>query len=118
MKELVWLLGVVLLLSVPGMAQKADPMEKALMDIEHNVWTAWANNDAKAITMYLTKDSRNLDSTTGGYIGVPEIQAWMAKKPCSGIKFDFTNVHVQHLDAYTAILTFTSTQSGTCDGQA
>ena len=100
-----------------GQAAKAPDAktEAQIIALEKAGWEAWKNNDATWFQRNLTDD----------YVGATASGLWdkakvvsATPKGCAVKSFALANFKVVMLDANVALLTYTATQDGVCEGKA
>lgn len=108
---------VAALLSVGASAAVAadSSSDAQLVELEKALWEAWMKRDAAPFEKSLTEDTVNF---SGGTLsrGKAAAIAGITGGSCDVKGFSFDEVHVDRPTDTTAILTYTASQEGSCDG--
>lgn len=114
MRRLLFVPAFILMLVAGAWAQ--TNMEKSLMDMEKQAWTAFGKGDSKFFEGFLSDDSMLVDGS--GASGKTESVKMIAGKPCTLNSFNFNNFKVTMLNTNTALVTYDATQNGMCGTMA
>ena len=94
-----------------------DSADMELVDLETSLWEAWKNGDSGPFEQSLSDDTINYSGgeLTIGKAGVIEN---IAGGVCDVESYSLDEVRVSYPAEGTAMLTYTASQEGVCDGQA
>lgn len=94
-----------------------DSADAELVGLEQSLWEAWKNGESGPFEESLTEDTINYSGgeLTIGKAGVIED---IAGGTCEVESYSLDEIRVAYPAEGTAMLTYTASQAGVCDGQA
>lgn len=116
-KSVIAVLAVVVVLStLPLLAESAADTEKMLQTKEQAGWQAWKDHDAKAFGEMIPDNSINI---AGGSVdkGKQQIVKDATDPGCSVNSFSLSDFTYIWLDKETVVMTYNATQDATCGGK-
>ena len=94
----------------------AGELKEDLVALEKAGWKAWAKGDGDFFRKNLTEDHVQVIAGTGWVVGREAIATEIAKGACEVKSFDLHDMKLRHLGKDAAILSYTATQDGSCEG--
>ena len=98
----------------PGMTRAQS--QRAIIATEKKLWEAWKNQDNKPFKANLANDGVMISDS--GVTTKADIVKEMGSGGCEVKSYELSDIKVAFLNSSTAIITYKSTQDGTCGGQA
>jgi hypothetical protein len=94
-------------------AQARDPLERHLIDLEKQSWSAWQNRDVAFWQSFLSDDHVELDQSRG-MIAKKDVIAGIAKGVCHVARYTVDRFSFRRFDARTALLVYRAAQETRC----
>jgi len=98
----------------PGMSRAQS--QRIMIATEKKLWEAWKTKNYKPFKTYLTSDSVNIGDQ--GVVGKNDLLKAFESMNCDVKSYELSDIKVVFLDSDAAIMTYKSTQEGTCGGEA
>ena len=95
----------------------ADDLKDELVAIEKAQWEAWEKRDGDAYREVVTENATFIVAGSGILEGRDAIVADISGHGCESRSLEFSDFKVRQLSPDTAVLTYTTTQDTTCEGQ-
>src|SRR6185369_16625507 len=98
----------------PGMSRAQS--QRSIIATEKKLWEAFKNNDNKPFKAYLANDSVMVSDS--GVATKAAVVKDIGSGGCEVKSYELSDIKVAFINSSTAIITYKSTQDGTCGGQA
>lgn len=100
----------------PKPAMSRAQSQRVIIATEKKLWEAFKNNDNKPFKAYLANDSVMIGDT--GVTTKAAVVKDIGSGGCEVKSYELSDIKVAFINSSTAIMTYKSTQEGTCGGQA
>ena len=100
----------------PKPAMSRAQSQRAIIATEKKLWEAFKNNDNKPFKAYLANDSVMISDS--GVTTKAAVVKDIGGGGCDVKSYELSDIKVTFINSSTAIITYKSTQEGTCGGQA
>ena len=100
----------------PKPAMTRAQSQKMIIATEQKLWNAWKSKDVKPFRANLTADSVLVNEN--GVATKATILQQMGSSNCDVKSFELSDIKVAFLASNVAVITYKSSQEGTCEGQA
>jgi hypothetical protein len=99
----------------PKPAMSKAQSQRVIIATEKKLWEAFKNNDNKPFKAYLANDSVMISDT--GVTTKAAVVKDIGSGGCDVKSYELSDIKVAFINSSTAIMTYKSTQDGTCGGQ-